>query len=34
MCLTFVAKNDDKCKILDSHSGGYEEHYLLGYNAV
>jgi hypothetical protein len=22
------------CRILCSHSGGYEEYYLLGYNAV
>jgi hypothetical protein len=23
-----------RCKIWGSHSGGYEEYYLLGYNAV
>jgi hypothetical protein len=29
-----LKKNRTECRIWGSHSGGYEEYHLLGYNAV
>jgi hypothetical protein len=32
--LLYVKNINSGCRIWDSHSGGYEEYYLVGYNAV
>jgi hypothetical protein len=33
-CKASITNSDNTCRIGGSHSGGYEEYYLLGYNAV
>jgi hypothetical protein len=30
----FESRQEERCRIWGSHSGGNEEYYLLGYNAV